>query len=241
MKTPIRADDLCRYALQAVGGGYCYGASGEVSTPARRAEWAQWNPSQAEKLLGICRKWDGRQVWDCSGIFRGAWRALSSYRSGGATTIYHQWGQDKGRIETMPDLPGIAVLRGDGRRMAHIGLYLGDGTVVDARGSSQGVLRGTLASYLPGWTHWLRFADVDYSKATGAPNKAAGVRTRVTGVTIGLNLRTTPEISHNTILLIPEGSIVEALSYVGGFAAVRYQDMTGYVSAKYLVPEPEAP
>lgn len=234
MKTKIRPDDLCRYALDAAGGGYCYGASGEVCSPDRRAQWAQWNPSQAHNLLGICQKWDGRRVWDCSGLFRGAWRALASYRSGGATTIYREWGSEKGPLDTMPDVPGIAVLRGSEKNMAHIGLYVGGGMVVDARGSSKGVLHGTLASYPAGWTHWLRLEDVAYECA-GQP-RPGGQRARVSGVTIGLNLRTSPHNAQNTIRLIPDGALVEILGRSGGFARVRYLDTEGYASIQYLAP-----
>lgn len=235
MKNSIKAEALCQYALDAVGGGYCYGASGEVCSESNRTKWAQWNPSQASNLLGVCQKWDGKRVWDCSGLFRGAWRSLASYRSGGATTIYRERGQEKGIIATMPDVPGIAVLRGDAKTKEHIGLYVGNGMVVDARGSKKGVLHAPISAYPGGWTHWLHFDEVEYAGSTPEekpihlPQKA-----RVTGVRIGLNLRTSNRIEKNTILLIPEGAVVEFLWEEGDFALVRYQEEVGYVSRRYL-------
>ena len=169
MDKHINARDLCRYGLDAVGGGYVFGSSGQISTPAFRQSCAAANPSQKESILGPAAKWDGRRVWDCSGIFRGAWRALWQYKSGGATTIYNTWCSIKGLIGTKPDLPGIAVFRDVNGTKQHMGLYLGDGMVVDARSTARGVLLGTLASYPSGWTHWAILDDVDYENKVPSP------------------------------------------------------------------------
>lgn len=164
----IDAQDLCDYARAAVGGGYCYGASGEVSSLAMRKKWADWNPGQKTNLLGICAKWDGKHVWDCSGLFRGAWRSLLTYRSGGATMIFNTWCAQTGTIDEMPDIAGIAVFRqGAGNTKQHIGLYVGQGMVVDARGSVYGVLHGEMSGFP--WTHWGQLADVAYRTVLAQP------------------------------------------------------------------------
>ena len=144
----IKAESLIAYAKNAVGGGYCWGADGQVCSPKIRRELAGRTSSQSNKnnLLITCAKWDGKRVWDCSGLFRGAWRELDKYRSGGATTIYKSWCNEKGAIDTMPDIPGIAVFRGTAGNMAHIGLYIGNGEVIDARSSGKGVVRGKKAA-----------------------------------------------------------------------------------------------
>lgn len=312
MSKYVSALDLCNYAKNAVGCGYCYGSKGEVCTLARREAWAMANPSQKENLLGICAKWDGMRVWDCSGIFRGAWESLWQYKSGGATTIYTKWctGQ-KGAIGTLPDMPGIAVFRDVNGTKEHIGLYVGDGMGVDARGSSKGVLIGTLASYPSGWTHWAMLDDVDYENSLpsvgeitalwtgyvktktgggislwvsnaknsamtkipesvlvdilGDPDELGFAQARyngrmgvvdtqyvipmdgeepaqdtyrgvVTGVNVGLNLRTSPQLVNNTILLIPGGKEVEVFPALasGSFAYVQYAGLTGYCTASYI-------
>ena len=156
----IKASDLVQYAVNAVGGGYCWGADGQVCSPAVRQELANRtsNTETRNNLLSLCAKWDGKKVWDCSGLFRGAWRALLKYRSGGATGIYNKWCSMTGTIDTLPDEPGIAVFRGTPNNMEHVGLYIGGGEVIDARGSAKGVVRGTLESY-GRWTHWGRLED----------------------------------------------------------------------------------
>lgn len=235
----INVSALINYGRDAVGGGYCYGSSGEVCSLARRKEWATWNPSQATNLLGICAKWDGMKVWDCSGLFRGAWRTLDKSRSGGATTIWKTWCTGiKGTIDTMPNIPGIAVFRQDGTSMAHIGLYVGDGMVVDARGSAQGVLYGTLASYGK-WSHWALLDDVDYKDTQPKPEEptvlwTGYVKTKTGG---GISLWK-DNTKKQAVVKLSEGTPVDVLGKpdAKGFASARAMGMLGVADLQYIVP-----
>ena len=237
----IKSDALVRYAVNAVGGGYCWGADGQTCTPAFRQELAARTSNSAakENLLTVCAKWDGKKVWDCSGLFRGAWRALLKYRSGGATGIYKKWCSMTGTIDTLPDEPGIAVFRGIPNNMEHIGLYIGGGEVIDARGSAKGVVRGTLESY-GRWTHWGRFEDVDYgeseaeSPATNKVKWSATVRTKTGN---GISLWDTP-LKSASVQRVPEGATVDVLYEAGnGFVLAFYNGVLGYADAGYLVRE----
>lgn len=237
----IKSDALVQYAVNAVGGGYCWGADGQTCTPAFRQELAARTSNSAakENLLTVCAKWDGRKVWDCSGLFRGAWRALLKYRSGGATGIYNNWCSEKGTIATMPDEPGIAVFRGTPNNMEHVGLYIGGGEVIDARGSAKGVVRGALESY-GRWTHWGRFEDVDYgeseteSPATNKVKWSATVRTKTGN---GISLWDTP-LKSASVQRVPEGAAVDVLYEAGnGFVLASYGGVLGYADVGYLVPE----
>lgn len=309
----IRVSDLVKYAAAAVGGGYIFGSDGQKCSLALRQSCATANPSQATNILGKGAKWDGHYVWDCSGLFRGAWRALWNYRSGGATTIYNTWCAIKGTIDAMPDRPGVLVFRCNEKNEAtkeHIGLYIGGGEVVDARSTDQGVRRQPLSAYA--WTHWALADDVDYDNTlpevaeipalwtgtvktrtgngislwrddkktppalakvpegatvdvlgdagpggfsecryggkTGlcdlryvipADGEDPGQETQIAelvGVSMGLNLRTSPETGHNTILLIPPHARVEVFPEMekGKFSYVRYLGETGYATSSYL-------
>ena len=230
-----------QYAVNAVGGGYCWGADGQVCSPAVRQELANRtsNTETRNNLLGLCAKWDGKKVWDCSGLFRGAWRALLKYRSGGATGIYNKWCFMTGTIDTLPDEPGIAVFRGTPNNMEHVGLYIGGGEVIDARGSAKGVVRGTLESY-GRWTHWGRLEDVDYGEsetdgpATNKVKWSATVRTKTGN---GINLWDTP-LKSASVQRVPEGAAVDVLYEAGnGFVLASYGGVLGYADAGYLVRE----
>ena len=237
----IKASDLVQYAVNAVGGGYCWGADGQVCSPAVRQELANRtsNTETRNNLLGLCAKWDGKKIWDCSGLFRGAWRALLKYRSGGATGIYNTWCSETGLIDSMPDEPGIAVFRGDSITKEHIGLYIGNGEVIDARGSAKGVVRGTLESY-GRWTHWGRLEDVDYGEnETDGPatNKVKWSATVKTKTGNGISLWDTP-LKSASVQRVPEGATVDVLYEAGnGFVLASYGGVLGYADAGYLVRE----
>lgn len=235
----IKADKLIEYAINAVGAGYCWGADGQVCSPKIRRELAGRTSSQSNKnnLLITCAKWDGKLVWDCSGLFRGAWRELDKYRSGGATTIYKSWCGEKGTIDTMPDIPGIAVFRGTPGNMAHIGLYIGNGEVIDARSSGKGVVRGKKSAYK--WTHWGRLADVDYSETEDEPTvlevKWRGTVKTKTGN--GINLWDTP-LKTVSVQRVPEGETVAVLDDAQeGLVMAFYGGKLGYADVGYLAPE----
>lgn len=234
----IRAIDLCNYARNAVGGGYVFGSSGQRCSLSLRESCAAANPSQRENILGICAKWDGKYVWDCSGLFRGAWRALMAYRSGGATTIYRTWCTQKGAIDTMPDEAGVLVFRGTESVKEHVGLYVGDGMVVDARGSSKGVLFAALGAYA--WTHWAKADDVDYANSGEPPVElpalwSGTIKTRTGG---GVSLWLSSEKKY-AVAKVPDGALVDVLGDPDGkgFAQARYNGHAGVVDLQYVVPD----
>lgn len=238
----INASDLVAYVVKAVGGGYCWGADGQRCSPAVREELAGRTSSASTKknLLETCAKWDGKRVWDCSGLFRGAWRELASYRSGGATGIYKTWCSETGTIDTMPHVPGIAVFRADGSGMAHIGLYIGGGEVVDARSSAKGVLRGALESYGK-WSHWGRLSQVAYdlTDAPAADPAADDTKTRWVG---RVKTRTGSGVSiwsdaqkSASLVRVPEGGEVAVLETAHeGFVRAEYGGHVGVADAQYL-------
>jgi len=53
----------------------------------------------------------------------------------------------KGRIATMPKVPGVLVFKS-----GHVGVYIGDGTVVEAKGHKYGVIKSRLSA--GGWVNW---------------------------------------------------------------------------------------
>lgn len=239
----IRPADLVEYAMGCLKsggkqGGYIFGSRGQMCTRKLREDCAVANPSQASMILTTGEKWDGHYVWDCSGIMRGAWRALATYKSGGATTIYTKWCSRKGMIDTIPEEPGTFICRGTGATMQHIGVYVGNGMAVDARGTKEGVLYTRLDSYP--WTHWCQADDVDF-KSKDQPSGIVlsalwegKVKTK-TGSGVGIWQDNTKRVR---IALIPDGATVEVLDDPDGkgFAACRYGVYVGAVDLQYVYP-----
>ena len=76
----------------------------------------------------------------------------------GADDMYNN-ATEKGTIDTIPETLGLAVWK-----EGHIGVYIGNGTVVEAYGTTTGVIRSELAD--GGWTHWLKIPYITYLEVT---------------------------------------------------------------------------
>ena len=195
---------LVEYLRSKVGCGYVWGASGETCSPSLREALAKRAPSQKGNILGTCAKWDGLQVFDCASLIREAFEAAGIIRASGATTIWRTWPFiEKGTIANLPqNEPGIAVFVSEGPdKMAHIGITIGGGLVVDCRGSAYGVLLGPVSGHK--WTHWARFAEVNYRATRPAlPVVLPGVVATKTGA---LNLRARPDSKALVLGKVPKG------------------------------------
>ena len=61
----------------------------------------------------------------------------------------------KGDMSTMPDTPGLAVWHS-----GHIGVYIGNGEVIEAMGTKYGVVKTQLSER--SWTAWLQVPYINY-------------------------------------------------------------------------------
>ena len=114
----------------------------------------------------IRRHWLGGRTADCIGLIKGyAWFNCDTgqieYRSNGVRDTGSDpmldMATEKGTIDTMPDIPGIAVWM-DG----HIGIYVGGGQTIHAANTELGVIMTPLAQ--SGWTHWLKIPYISYDE-----------------------------------------------------------------------------
>ena len=114
------------------GWGYIYGASGEIWTQ------AQQNAASREQTKKYGQKWVGHRVADCSGLFAWAFRQLGGYCYHGSNTMWNKYAAAKGslqggkRTDGQPLKPGTAVFLTKGSDRHHVGLYVGDGKVIEA-------------------------------------------------------------------------------------------------------------
>ena len=159
--------DLAIYAANAwnSGWGYVWGTFGQVLTP----ELLQYKISQYPEGVGdeadfIRSHWLNRRTTDCVGLIKGyGWLNAETmeiqYGSNGmpdvgADGMYYNAGR-KGSIETMPDTPGLAVWKS-----GHIGVYIGNGEVIEAMDTRYGVVKTKLQGR--GWSHWLEVPGIKY-------------------------------------------------------------------------------
>lgn len=214
-------------ALSMVGQGYIYGAKGQKCSPAFREGQAAQYPEYAENILEIGAKWDGVPVWDCAQLTRAVAKAGGETLVSGATS---QWKKTKwketGEIATIPPNTPCFVYRMEENVMEHTGFYLGDGSVVDARGTRDGVVHQPLDAYP--WTHWGIISEEE-----GGMNMLYQAKVNASsGGTV--NLRSAPSTTAGRITRVPVFDTVQVLEEGDGWNRVQYQTYTGWMMAQYL-------
>ena len=147
--------------------GYVYGTYGTVlSESMLTAKMEQYPDEVATKEQFIRDTWLGKRTADCVGLIKGyGWFNTVSQETEIGSNGMQDWSANgmynaatvKGEISTIPETPGLAVWK-DG----HIGVYIGNGTVVEAYGTERGVIRSALAD--GGWTHWLEVPSISYNE-----------------------------------------------------------------------------
>lgn len=161
------AADLVTYAIHAweSGWGYVWGTYGCVLTDSLFSYKLEQYPDGVGNYEDFIRaNWLGGRTTDCVGLIKGyGWLnpetlsidyATNGMPDIGANQMYYS-ASVSGTIDTMPDKPGLAVWH-DG----HIGVYIGDGYVIEAMGTKYGVVKTELAGR--GWTHWLEIEYINY-------------------------------------------------------------------------------
>jgi len=159
--------DLVKWSEFAAdkGWGYVWGTYGTVLSPDfLESKIIQYPDEVGGKEDFIRENWLGKRTADCVGLIKGySWYDTASQMTIlvsngmpdiGADTMYEN-AAEKGTIDTIPEIPGLAVWK-----EGHIGVYIGDGKVVEAYGTTSGVIRSELAN--GGWTHWLKIPYITY-------------------------------------------------------------------------------
>ncbi len=165
------ANALVSFVISAKesGWGYVYGAQGQLYTKQLAEDWAAKKRSgrDYEYFVVKCAKWFGRTVVDCSGLIIEAYRnQIPGYGDKSANTLFSKCVQT-GMLNTIPEIPGLCVWRS-----GHIGMYIGNGKVVEAGGTNIGVVVSELKApaTTKRWTNWGKLADVDYTGTVTPPN-----------------------------------------------------------------------
>ncbi|MDR0896248.1 MAG: C40 family peptidase [Oscillospiraceae bacterium] len=159
------ASGLIAFAEDQVGNAYIYGAYGQISTDWFRRARAELYPDAAKLIFRWGAAWDGLPAYDCIGLFKAY--AISAgmrdldVKDINTTRAWYEWTSEKGLLEGSTLQPGMALFRVEGTRtlVRHMGIYIGDGRVIHARGTRWGVAE----DMLPGvFTHWATLNWMEY-------------------------------------------------------------------------------
>lgn len=140
-----------------------------------------------------------------------------------------------GKIATIPEVPGLAV-RYDG----HVGYYIGNGEVIEARGFNYGIVKTKLAGRK--WDHWYEFPGIRYLPSdvvvpTPEPIAPKPVLcSAIVNTTSGrLNLRASKSTSANILVRIPRGTKIPVYERDASWSQVEYDNQVGYVMNEFLL------
>ena len=167
----IKAEALIAKFRQALDEhwGYIWGTAGEKWTAEKQKELEKTTDANRAQGRQYGSKWIGHRVADCSGLFSWAFRQLGGTIYHGSDTMYRKYCVNKGelnkgkRTDRGTLKPGTALFVWNGSSYSHVGLYAGNGIVIEAMSTLKGV---TTTKVTAGkWTHWGELAGIDYVNA----------------------------------------------------------------------------
>lgn len=170
MSARIKNEDyLCAYCLAQVGRPYWRGTFGQHASPALLAfESARFPASYTAPDFEQQAK-AGQKVHDCCGLIKAAnlcETVNADPETGDPETfrkfdlnpqMYYDRARVKGPISTFPQKRGYLVYSSD---LSHVGCYVGDGIVVEARGHAYGVVKSSISDKR--WALWSDDINIDY-------------------------------------------------------------------------------
>lgn len=154
---------LVAYAEAQLGKPYWYGTFGQLATKDLYLNRKKTYPAYYTAL--DFEKQFGQKVHDCIGLVKGYF-----WTDGSHSTVYHyckgfpdvsadmQFNRSKKKgtsISTLPEVSGILVFM-----KGHVGIYIGNGWVIEARGHAYGVVKTRLKDRP--WKRWAYIDELQY-------------------------------------------------------------------------------
>lgn len=174
-KTNLGLVESCKKYL---GYPYWYGTFGQIATETLLQQKSKQYPAHyGSSRMAKYRSQIGNQVFDCIGLVKAyLWNengkiTYNSNQDKSADTMLSIC-KEKGPINTMPEMPGILVFM-----PGHVGVYIGNGEVIEARGFSYGVVKTRLTGR--GWKNWGKCPYLQYVDEKSKPEKESVIMGKV--------------------------------------------------------------
>lgn len=235
----ITAEDLIGKFRQALNDdwGYIWGTAGVMWTKARQEQLNKTTDSNRALSRKYGSKWIGHMVADCSGLFCWAFKQYGLEMSHISSNIYKSYCTSvKGKLtdalkKTIP--AGCAVFTGDtANDHPHVGLYVGDNTVIEAKGTVDGVIASKLTESR--WKWYGELKNVSYGDAPQPePEPVPAGYAEVTGVRVAL--RDAPTTAGKVLMRVDTGKTVKMEEPPPDeWDYVSYQGKKGWMMKKFL-------
>jgi len=177
----VAASQVIDWCKKQVGTGYVYGLLDTTCTidllKAKEKQYGNlmgngYYQLNGDYTKGKCAKWLNKLVYDCSGLIKSARKHLEGiYKDVSAQGTYDQCTK-RGTIKSMPLVPGctLYMYSPSKKRMGHVGIYIGNGKVIEARGVDYGTVITELSKRA--WQYWglLDWMEYDLPTEKGTSN-----------------------------------------------------------------------
>lgn len=191
---------------------------------------------------------------DCSGAFSYWYKQAGSYMYHGSNTMWRKYTTEKGKIGEINLVPGMAVfkVRADGNEPSafkndgqgnfyHVGLYIGDNQVVEAKSTKD----GCVISKLSAWGYAARLKNTDYDTCNEEANEIVSEEISEDAVCNSeqkgvvkcegrLNIRMRPDKNSIIVKRITSGTTLSIVGENGAWYKVNYNGTTGYVMKQFI-------
>ena len=184
---------------------------------------------------------------DCSGAFTYWYKQAGGYMYHGSNTMWRKYSTEKGKIGSITVIPGMAVYkwRNDGKEPSdyqsdgqgnfyHVGLYVGNDQVVEAKGTKYGVVYSSLSQ----WTHASKQKNTDYDMTeAGSDNSNSTSAFPIEGLvkTSGgaLRVRSAP-VDGDVLGKLANSTSISIIGETNGWYQINYKGHIGYISGDYV-------
>lgn len=161
--------DLVKYAEFQIGNPYWYGTFGNIASAALYKEKSSQYPSKYNKWSkeSFIEQY-GQKVHDCCGLIKGYLMTPNPLDTPYAPAVYNpkydlsangmmEACETQGAISLLQEIPGIIVWKNN-----HVGIYVGNGYVIEAKGHSYGVIKSRLEDTK--WVKWGMLPWISYER-----------------------------------------------------------------------------
>ena len=179
---------LTEYALAQLGRPYWWGCFGQRADGALYAQKKKQYPGYYTAADFPSQY--GQKVHDCVGLIKGyLWcdspdgePKYCGAQDVAVDGLYRKCSR-KGGITTLPETPGVCVFMAN---MGHVGVYIGNGEVVEAMGHAYGVVKTKVAGR--GWAYWGMPEWIDYGSENPSQSDAPTAIPREEDFTLGFRI-----------------------------------------------------
>lgn len=221
---------LVNYVNAQVGKPYWYGTFGQTASASLLAEKKKQYPRYY--TASDFKSQFGKRVHDCNGLNKGyLWSATptstpvyNSKQDVDVDTLYKYHCKSKGSISSFKKVKGQNVFKGSAAKKTHVGVYVGDNKVVEAKGHAYGVV---VSKITDGWTYWGQcewITDDVTPKPTPTPTptptpEPKGIKYKVTAKS-GLWVRKGPGKNYGKIKCLSYGTKVTVYQTKNGWGKI---------------------